>query len=399
MTRLFFLPAFLALAALLSPLHAQPAATTWDEPAAPPPQPLTFLTQESPEPGYFDPATTSTLGCQLPLNPMDVICIEPSAGVTASTGVLIHLAGIGVDCDRPRTSTSPDPAWPDSKDVIVARVFYRNLPFYPPYDFGKYQIIDVLRGLNAVLEHYPQVDKRRLYLYGESGGGHLALQTLHASRGVWAEAHVHSAITKISVRDDVLNAGYDHDPSQGWNTNTRWPVTQDSLDDFTWQRVQAERALRSPQTNAANDAPYTSDPSPASLPLIWMFHGMADNVVDDQHFTDFRAALENRAGTAAQAVSPTQWSLGNWNLVAIVNGGHAYSGAAPGENTRAGATNTYAPNAFTRSRATAPTLALDYLFPEQQGFSYRIHGTTLGTTTLEMVFPEAAVSGSWILYP
>jgi len=131
-----------------------------------------FEGQAPADPGVYDaPAKAS---CGKTYRELEVHMVLPDAGVNSMTGVILNLPGITeVDC-KPTTVTLSD--WHNSKNVIVATVGYRNYSFRFPTDFGKLSIGDVLRALHGILERYPQLDTRRLYLFGGSGGGHSGMR-------------------------------------------------------------------------------------------------------------------------------------------------------------------------------------------------------------------------------
>ncbi len=209
----------------------------------------TFTTQAPAAPSMFDHQLLSSF-CDIDSREMEVKWLLPEDGVTSETGLLIVLAGISLENDCARPFYPPDPEWADHRNVVIAQVYYRNLGFFPPYDFGKYQIIDVLRGTNAVLETFPQIDRRRLYLYGGSGGGLAGLQTVIACPQIWAEVYIHSAITRVTTGAEAAE-DYPNDPQGtvygGWNVNMQFPESQGELTDKVWNRYRAERALRGPQ--------------------------------------------------------------------------------------------------------------------------------------------------------
>lgn len=333
---------------------------------------------------YDSPDTISCGGTPRTVAELPVWWVEPQGGVTSATGLIIRLNGIGSigDC-QPGFAYFPSIA--EDRNNLWATVHYRNAGFFPPYDFGKYQVIDVLRATGYMLQRYPQLDRRRIYLYGVSGGGHVALQTLLASRHLWAEVHAMNPITRISVREDVLNNGYDRDPFNGWNTNLGWPTSQGSLDPVVWRRYQAERALRSPVLAYRTDPVFDANDS-GILPRLYMTHGTADAVVDFQHFLDFTAAVTAGAGVEPLEPGPTFWRRGNWRFWASPGFGH---GAFTVDWTVANI-----PEAFTTSRSTDAIEQVEYRFPPQQGLTYEITGPLLHATL--RVVDEATSPTLWM---
>ncbi len=349
-----------------------------------------FETQMPTLPGTFDAPATSTHTCIIPVSPLVVKWREPAAGVTTATGLIVALPGISDTFDCDRFFDAQDAAWPDAKNVVVCNVFYRNNTFEYPYDFGKFQVTDVLRGLGKMLEIYPQVDRKRLYLYGASGGGHVSLQVLQASRHLWAEVHVHCAITLISTTEDVQNRGYDRDAlGDGFHDELRFPIVQGNLSNREFARFQAERALRSPQKNVRADLP--SSPT-SEYPFVWSMHGTNDEGVDVQHFHDMRSAVQQALGLSAApttVLGGQRWALQRWTFYSIDGGNHHYAGGHASVNTFNKATNYHVPTAFTRSRPTAPAPVVDYAFPWQHGWRFRVEGALSAATVTTEAQPGA----------
>ena len=55
-----------------------------------------------------------------------------------------------------------------------------------PYDGSFYQVFDVLNALRTVLELYPNINRKRLFHYGGSQGGHIALLSAVFAPGTFA---------------------------------------------------------------------------------------------------------------------------------------------------------------------------------------------------------------------
>lgn len=339
-----------------------------------------YTSQNPADPNIFDSPTTSTIGCVIPLNPRKIMWIEPDAGVNSDTGLLVVLTGITSNSDCNPSIFVPDDSWRNSRNIIITHIFYRNIAYIYPYDFGKYQIVDVLRGVGKILELYPQINIKRFYIYGGSGGGHLALQVIQASRHLWSECYIHSAITKITLPKDKYG-NYESDPNDGWNIDLGFPTTQGGLSDSKWNRYQAERELRSPQFSALKDAVFSSIQS-EYIPTIWMMHGTSDETVDYQHFLDYKNCVESFAEYSSFKLENNHYQLGNWHFINIINGDHQYTGAAADENTRAKATNKYNPLAFTKEKNDSPSLSINYVFPSCHGWRFRIFGKDLGSVDL-----------------
>lgn len=66
-----------------------------------------------------------------------------------------------------------------------------------PYDAGFLQVFDVLNGLRRVLELYPGLDRGRLFHYGGSQGGHLALLGAAFAPRTFAWVYATSPVTHL----------------------------------------------------------------------------------------------------------------------------------------------------------------------------------------------------------
>lgn len=297
-----------------------------------------FASQAPIQPGLYDSPTTSS--CGRTANNIAIGIVTPD-DANNNPGLIINLPGLSnFDCNP---SAIAKENWANDKNVIIATIAYRNLSFLFPTDFGKISIVDVLRGLSATLQRYPQINTNRIYLYGESGGGHLALQVYQVAPEIWAEVYVHSAITLISTQADV-SRGY----ITRWNGNLGFPESQGSLTQEQWDRYQAEREIRSPQFLVGAGANITCP--------VWMFHGTADPLVPIINMNEYKQHI----------------TLPNWHFVDIVGGNHGYAGAANDEDTRTEATVKYVPDCFTRTQT--PNFSVNYVSPTAHGWCMRITG-------------------------
>lgn len=343
---------------------------------------LYFETQVSPGNPY-DPANDgycSTSGTVTLLTRV-IKVVEPPV-INQETGLVIWLLGInGDDCRFSFPFDSKQVIWVNNRNLIIACVFYRNLSYFPPYDFGKYQIVDVLRGLGTLIEEYPQINKRRIYLYGGSGGGQLAMQTACVAENIFTEIYSVSGISRITTSYDVAYNGYTTDAyGSGWNVDLNFPTTQPSwMPDTEFHRYQAERALRSPQNTLAVQDLSTK---------IGIIHGDADPIVSFQHFLDLRSTVEAKKCKTVTTKGVVS-TLDNWTFVQIAGGDHNY-------NVRTGWMDNYFPTAFTSVKSTEPAMSVDYKFPPQLGWSYHISGE-LKNCSLEMWEPPSSV-GNWTEY-
>jgi predicted esterase len=73
----------------------------------------------------------------------------------------------------------------------------KGLGAYVPYDASFYQVFDVLNGLRTILDLRPGVNRRRLFLYGGSQGGHITLLSTIYAPQTFAFAYATSPVTYI----------------------------------------------------------------------------------------------------------------------------------------------------------------------------------------------------------
>jgi predicted esterase len=67
-----------------------------------------------------------------------------------------------------------------------------------PYDASFMQVVDVLNGLRRVLELFPGLDRQRLFHYGGSQGGHLALLSAIYAPRTFAWVYATSPVTHLA---------------------------------------------------------------------------------------------------------------------------------------------------------------------------------------------------------
>ncbi|NLV74915.1 MAG: prolyl oligopeptidase family serine peptidase [Chloroflexi bacterium] len=67
-----------------------------------------------------------------------------------------------------------------------------------PYDLSFMQVVDVLNGMRSILEILPALNRRRLYHYGGSQGGHIALLSAIYAPRTWAWVYAASPMTHLS---------------------------------------------------------------------------------------------------------------------------------------------------------------------------------------------------------
>ncbi len=404
-TLLITMAAWISGCAVIAPRDVEPVAPPPVPPVAKPPVPpppplvvqmLTFSSPLTAEPLAFDADNTaSCLPGEREALELGIRYVQPRAGVSETTGLIVELGGIGTsDCppykgafifDEP----GKDPVrerWPDERGVVIAQIFYRNLQ-YMPYDFGKYQVVDVLRGVGALLEAMPEIDRRRIYLVGESGGGQLALQMLQVRPDLFAEVYAISGITCIPTREEMESRGYTGDANgrkSGW-LSLIMPTFRDkqtpSMSDAEFARKTAERLLRSPQAGLARHTPLGPE-----APSIFVAHGDADSTVLFQHFVDLRAVIEQAAGQPATVLDENTWKIDNWRFLQVPGGGHSLKGGPAGLTSRSEAILAMNPEAFTRRQSTAPNESTHVCIPTQvDNWTYCFDGRELNAVTVETI--------------
>ena len=113
--------------------------------------------------------------------PITVLIIEPDT-LTADTGAMLFTHGWGGNRfqHEDKMLYAADPF-----NLVCVSVEYRQSGYdfnpvtgrgsYCPYDASFYQVFDVLNGLRTLLDLRPQLNRNRLFHYGGSQGGHIAL--------------------------------------------------------------------------------------------------------------------------------------------------------------------------------------------------------------------------------
>lgn len=358
---------------------------------------FTFPSQPTAEPTVYDSNNLAVCGANPSNTPLTlgIRYVVPDAGVTTRTGLVIELGGIGTpDCPPYAGAFSfdvpgSDPvreAWVNERNVVFAKVFYRNWGFWP-YDYGKYKVVDALRGTGAMLEAFPAIDQRRLYLLGGSGGGHLALQLLQVRPDLFAEVYSLCPITRITLPSDVAPgqpyAGDANNSPSGWNANLlpQYPAVQGSMATEEFLRKTDERNLRSPQFGLSRRLPTGVGLSP-----VFVAHGDADPTTRFRHFEDLIAAVESGAGASATVQGADLCTLNNWTFLRIPGGNHGFAGGPPDRDTRSKAVLVLNPQAFLGVRAAPPSAATFATTVEaDNGWAYQYDGNDLTDVSVQTV--------------
>jgi predicted esterase len=82
----------------------------------------------------------------------------------------------------------------------------KGLGSMAPYDLSFFQLIDVLNGLRQILALKPMVNRQRLFHYGGSQGGHLALLSAIYAPNTFAFVYAASPMTHVA-QDMIAETG------------------------------------------------------------------------------------------------------------------------------------------------------------------------------------------------
>ena len=203
--------------------------------------------------------TFARLNSESYAKPITTLVCEPDE-VNAHTGAMLFSHGWGgnrFQHDEKVALTA------DRHNMVCVSVEYRMSGYdfnpvtgagaYRPYDASFLQVADVLNGFREVLRHYPSVNRSRMFHYGGSQGGHIALLSAIYAPNTFAAVYAASPLTHIS--DTIMEwAGRD--------------------------LSEAERAARNAQLHAER-----------ILCPVFLEHGTADERVDCNPHT---RALESR---------------------------------------------------------------------------------------------------------
>jgi len=112
----------------------------------------------------------------------------------------------------------------EALDLVCLAVEYRGsgYAFDPvkgagwslPYDASLYQTIDVLNGLRTLLAIRPELNRRRLFHYGGSQGGHIALLSAVFAPDTFACLYAASPIVHLDLPDWASDVGRGFQPHE-----------------------------------------------------------------------------------------------------------------------------------------------------------------------------------------
>jgi len=271
-----------------------------------------------------------------------------------NTGLMVMLHGWGGDYHQ-YDSYCAD--WRNRFNCIMLQANYRgSFHASQPYDFGKYQAIDVLRSMHWVLTNCP-VNRRRIIGWGGSGGGNVILQCGKMAPHTFALIIECAGITHPTSAAD-MKAGWDRpDRPGGW---------QGTALGGTKEYSEPERLIRDPIHHAA-----------LFNTKVYVFHPDLDTTVGIQHGIEMAYALRQ---------------AGKDVVFEIIEGGdHGFAGALdPREHDRKTCTETYAADDIL-SRGTDGATDFDrkqpVILPVNDGLVYRVVFDESGLPRLEGPVP------------
>jgi predicted esterase len=135
--------------------------------------------------------------------PITAFVVEPEK-ISSGTGMALFTHGWGGNRFQHRDKMEYAA---ENLDVVAVSVEYRMSGFdfnpvtgagaYVPYDGSFLQLFDVLNGLRRALDIYSGINRKRLYHYGGSQGGHIALLSALMAPETFAFVYASSPITEF----------------------------------------------------------------------------------------------------------------------------------------------------------------------------------------------------------
>lgn len=192
------------------------------------------------------------------------VSIVAPVHLTPETGLLLMIHGLGSDWDE-HDAVARD--WAQRYDMICLQVRDRHAGprgLECPMDLGKYQAVDCLRAVAWTLGRWP-CDRRRIVVWGGSGGGHMALMSMVLAPALFSAGIVCCPYTHPTLPGELGGEWQD-----GWIRRCipEGPVPEEEI------------FIRSPLRLAHR----------LTRPLLLM-HGDADTVVSVEHSRRLAARL------------------------------------------------------------------------------------------------------------
>lgn len=146
-----------------------------------------------------------SVNCEAYAKPIRALVMEPDSP-GAATGAMLFTHGWGGN----RFQYQDTMAFTcDEFDLVCVSVEYRGSGYEAdpvkgngwvlPYDAGFYQVFDVLNGLRAVLDIHSGLNRKRLFHYGGSQGGHICLLSAIFAPQTFAFIYAASPITRLDL--------------------------------------------------------------------------------------------------------------------------------------------------------------------------------------------------------
>lgn len=157
--------------------------------------------------------TFRSVGSRTYPTPIVALVIEPDR-IGPNTGAMLATHGWGGN--RFQHQDKMEYAC-ETLDLVCIAVEYRGsgYAFDPvrgagwslPYDLSLYQTVDVLNGLRRVLDLRPELNRRRLFHYGGSQGGHIALLGAIFAPNTFACVYAASPIVHLDLPEWASEVG------------------------------------------------------------------------------------------------------------------------------------------------------------------------------------------------
>jgi predicted esterase len=135
--------------------------------------------------------------------PITVLILEPD-NVNKNTGAMLFTHGWGGN--RFQHQDKMEYAV-DKHNLVCISTEYRQSGFdfdpvkgqgaYLPYDASFYQVFDVLNSLRETIKFYPDINRKRLFHYGGSQGGHIALLSSIFAPDTFAFVYASCALAEL----------------------------------------------------------------------------------------------------------------------------------------------------------------------------------------------------------
>ncbi|HJN18078.1 MAG TPA: prolyl oligopeptidase family serine peptidase [Armatimonadota bacterium] len=235
------------------------------------------------------------------------------------TGLMLLLHGWGGDYHQ-YDAYAED--WRNRYNCVMVQVQYRgSKDASTPYDFGKYQAIDVLRCMHRVRQQC-KINDERIFGWGGSGGGNVILQCGKMAPNTFALIVEHAGITHPTNAADM---------EAGWDRPNRAGGWQGTALGGTKEYPEHEKLVRDPVHHA--DLFNTK---------VYVFHPDLDTTVGVQHGIQMAYALK---------------AAGKDAVLELIEGGNHSSGGAldPNERSRKTSTEFYAGEDILTRRKSGPT--------------------------------------------